>query len=180
LDAFQYIVTSKLTDKENRILDLLKKSINDIASKLMEKYIEVKEMENKSKSRRYFNFSIPRTEKKKKRKKIDLNVSIKEVIERKEYEYSNKNVEIKYEGKVKLVFIKGAPIGFERMMSNIINNGVDAVEGKKKAEIEIICEEKGKDVEIKIKDNGTGMPKEMIEKLVAGEEIGTTKKGGHE
>jgi hypothetical protein len=45
--------------------------------------------------------------KRKKEKKIDFNLSMKKVIERKKYEYSKKNVEIKYEGKEKLVFIKG-------------------------------------------------------------------------
>jgi signal transduction histidine kinase len=34
-------------------------------------------------------------------------------------------------------------------------------------------------VEVKVKDNGKGMPKEMIEKLIAGEKIGTTKNEGH-
>jgi signal transduction histidine kinase len=103
---------------------------------------------------------------------------MKEVIERKKYEYSKKNVEIKYEGKEKLVFIKGESRDFERMMSNIINNGIESVESKK-AEIEVRYEEKGEEVEIRVKDNGKGMPKEMVEKLMKEEEIGTTKKEGH-
>jgi sensor histidine kinase regulating citrate/malate metabolism len=63
-------------------------------------------------------------------------------------------------------------------MSNIINNGVEAVEGKK-AEIEIRYEEKGEEVELRVKDNEQGMPKGMAEKLIKGEEIVTTKKEGH-
>ncbi|MDR2644905.1 MAG: ATP-binding protein, partial [Endomicrobium sp.] len=61
---------------------------------------------------------------------------------------------------------------------NIINNGIESVENKK-AEIEVRYEEKGEEVEIRVKDNGKGMPKEMVEKLMKGEEIGTTKKEGH-
>ncbi|MDR2818287.1 MAG: ATP-binding protein, partial [Endomicrobium sp.] len=52
------------------------------------------------------------------------------------------------------------------------------VEGKK-ADIEISYEVKGEEVEIRVKDNGKGMPKEMAEKLVKGEKVETTKKGGH-
>ncbi|MDR1104562.1 MAG: ATP-binding protein, partial [Endomicrobium sp.] len=53
----------------------------------------------------------------------------------------------------------------------------EAIEGKKgeiKVEVRV-----GEEVEIRVKDNGKGMPKEMAEKLMKGEEIGTTKKGGN-
>ncbi|MDR2427556.1 MAG: PAS domain-containing protein [Endomicrobium sp.] len=172
LGAFQYLVTNKLTDKENEILDSLKRSINDIADKMMEKYKEIKDIGDTK------AISAAKKREEKEEEKIDLNLSMKEVIERKKYEYSKKNVEIKYEGKEKLVFIKGESRDFERMMSNIINNGVESVEGKK-ADIEISYEVKGEEVEIRVKDNGKGMPKEMAEKLMKGEEIGTTKKEGH-
>ncbi|MDR2818301.1 MAG: hypothetical protein LBB37_02535, partial [Endomicrobium sp.] len=52
------------------------------------------------------------------------------------------------------------------------------VEGKK-ADIEISYEVKGEEVEIRVKDNGKGMPKEMAEKLMKGEKVGTSKKSGH-
>jgi sensor histidine kinase regulating citrate/malate metabolism len=55
---------------------------------------------------------------------------------------------------------------------------IEAVEGKK-VEIAVSCEVKGKQIEIRIKDNGKGMPKEMVDKIMKGEEIGTTKKEGH-
>jgi hypothetical protein len=86
------------------------RSINDLASKMMEKYKEIKEGESGNKG----YVSRARTEKKE--ETIDVNLSMKEVIERKKYEYSNKNVEIKYEWKEKLVFIKGERREFERMM----------------------------------------------------------------
>ncbi|MDR1434593.1 PAS domain-containing protein [Candidatus Endomicrobiellum devescovinae] len=172
LGAFQYLVSKKLTEKENEILDSLKRSIKDIAGKMMEKYKEIKDIGDTK------AISTAKKREEKEEEKIDLNLSMKEVIERKKYEYSKKNVEIKYEGKEKLVFIKGESRDFERMMSNIINNGVESVEGKK-ADIEISYEVKREEVEIRVKDNGKGMPKEMAEKLMKGEEIGTTKKEGH-
>jgi sensor histidine kinase regulating citrate/malate metabolism len=52
-------------------------------------------------------------------------------------------------------------------MSNIINNGVESVEGKK-ADIEISYEVKGEEVEIRVKDNRKGMRREVAEKLMKG------------
>ncbi|MDR1433916.1 ATP-binding protein, partial [Candidatus Endomicrobiellum devescovinae] len=49
----------------------------------------------------------------------------------------------------------------------------------KKADIEISYEVKGEEVEIRVKDNGKGMPKEMAEKLMKWEKVGTSKKSGH-
>jgi PAS domain S-box-containing protein len=172
LEAFQYLVKSKLTDDERKILDSLKRSMNNIISKLMEKYKEIKDGESKG------NICVSITKAEKKEEIIDVNLSMKEVLETKAYEYNNKNVEMNYEQKEKGVLIKGDSTDFERLISNIINNGIEAVEGKK-AEIEISCEVKGKDVQIKVKDNGKGMPKEMADKMMIGEEIGTTKEDGH-
>jgi sensor histidine kinase regulating citrate/malate metabolism len=65
------------------------------------------------------------------------------------------------------------------MVSNIINNGIEAAAEGKKVEIEVKYKVKGEEVEIRIKDNGKGMPKEMAQKIEKGEEVGTTKKEGH-
>ncbi|MDR1103757.1 MAG: ATP-binding protein, partial [Endomicrobium sp.] len=49
------------------------------------------------------------------------------------------------------------------MLLNLLNNAVEAIEGKKgeiKVEVRV-----GEEVEIRVKDNGKGMPKEMAEKL---------------
>jgi light-regulated signal transduction histidine kinase (bacteriophytochrome) len=52
------------------------------------------------------------------------------------------------------------------MMSNLINNGVDAVEEKGgKGIVEVAYEVKGEEVEVIVKDNGVGMPKEKVEKI---------------
>jgi hypothetical protein len=48
----------------------------------------------------------------------------------------------------------------------------------KKGIIDVSYAVKGDKVEIKIKDNGKGMPKEIAEKLMKGEKVGTSKKDG--
>ncbi|MDR2437697.1 MAG: hypothetical protein LBD17_06535 [Endomicrobium sp.] len=55
---------------------------------------------------------------------------------------------------------------------------MDATEDKK-GEIDLGYKIKGEEVEIRVKDNGKGIPKEMADKLMKGEEIGTTKKEEH-
>ncbi|MDR3124602.1 MAG: ATP-binding protein [Endomicrobium sp.] len=66
------------------------------------------------------------------------------------------------------------------MMSNLINNGVDAVEEKgEKGIVEVSDEVKGEEVEVIVKDNGVGMPKEKVEKINRGEAVGTSKEMGH-
>jgi signal transduction histidine kinase len=91
-----------------------------------------------------------------------------------------KEIEIKarFNREEKFVFIKGNFVDFSRMVLNLVNNGIESVEGKK-ADIEISYEVKGEEVEIRVKDNGKGMPKEMAEKLMKGEKVGTSKKSGH-
>ncbi|MDR1245051.1 MAG: hybrid sensor histidine kinase/response regulator [Endomicrobium sp.] len=78
----------------------------------------------------------------------------------------------------KFVFIKGNLVDFSRMLLNILNNAVEAIENKK-GQIRVEYIEKGKEVEIRVKDNGKGMRREMAEKLMKGENAGTSKKSGH-
>jgi signal transduction histidine kinase len=60
----------------------------------------------------------------------------------------------------------------------LIKNSVEAI-GSKEGVITIDEEVKGEEVEIRVKDNGKGMPKQMVAKLGKGEKIGTTKEDGH-
>lgn len=70
-------------------------------------------------------------------------------------------------GKVKVV-----PQDFSRVILNIINNGCYAVDQKKKKsqngyspEVKITTKKIGNNIEIRIRDNGTGMPQEVIDKI---------------
>jgi two-component sensor histidine kinase len=107
--------------------------------------------------------------------------SIIDVIESKKYQDQGKNdIDIKFnpDEDNKFVFIRGNFVDFSRMMSNLINNGVDGI-GKKGGRIEVSYKVKGEEVEIVVKDNGNGMPGSMVEKINRGEAVGTTKENGH-
>ncbi|MDR1104395.1 MAG: GHKL domain-containing protein [Endomicrobium sp.] len=109
---------------------------------------------------------------------IEVKWSLERII--KQIKEQKKEIEIKagFNREEKFVFIKGNFVDFSRMVLNLVNNGIESVEGEK-ADIKINYEVKGEEVEIRVKDNGKGMPKEMAEKLMKGEKVGTSKKSGH-
>ena len=65
---------------------------------------------------------------------------------------------------------------FQRVLSNLLNNAIEALPGQ--GRIEIAADLRGKEVEIHIKDNGRGIPAELLPKLT---QKGATfgKAGGH-
>ena len=65
----------------------------------------------------------------------------------------------------------------KQVLINIFKNSVEAKDGsKEKSIIEVVVKDLGKDVSIKIKDNGIGMTKEELDKV--GQMFFTTKKKG--
>jgi hypothetical protein len=82
--------------------------------------------------------------------------------------------------KYKFVFIKGNYTDFCRMMSNLLNNAVEAIvsfQQRGLIDIDFIVQE-GK-VEISVKDNGKGMPKGMVDNILNDIHVGSTKEAGH-
>jgi hypothetical protein len=123
---------------------------------------------------------------------VCVNLGLKDVLA----EQKNKKQEIRntfnYSPKpeYKFVFIKGDYSDFCRMMSNLLNNAVEAIlpkldisvqEGneKKKGIIDVDFSVKDGNVEISVKDNGKGMAKEMVDNIVNDIHVGSTKEAGH-
>jgi anti-sigma regulatory factor (Ser/Thr protein kinase) len=153
----------KLEEQEKKMFELSIRRIKDITSKLIE---------------RYRGKGVVSKEEKKEEGYI-MPSSVKEIIESMRYRYQEREIrfEFKEEEREKFVFIRGEWSEFSRMITNVIKNGVEALEGG--GEIEVREVVKGEEVEIRVKDNGKGMSKEMVEKIERGEEVGTTKKEGH-
>ncbi|MDR2399972.1 MAG: PAS domain-containing protein, partial [Endomicrobium sp.] len=170
LRMVQYISEGKLSEKETRMMNLAIRSIEDMCDKLISKYRRVKDIEEGTKSEEIDKSEL---------KNISPYKSLLEIVKSSEYRYQDKSIKFKTEldEEGKIVLVKGDPSDFGRMMSNIINNGIEAAEGKK-VEIEVTYKVIGEEVEIMVKDNGKGMPKEMAQKIEKGEEVGTTKKEG--
>jgi PAS domain S-box-containing protein len=173
LNMIKYLSAEKLSDREKEMLELSIVSIEEMSNKLIEKYKVLKDEEAGIVRSRSFDRSEAMY--------INPYFGLLEMIKRYEYR-DNKNYSIKYypDEKNKLVFIRGDYSDFCRMMSNVINNAVEATqEIKNGGEIEIAYMVEKGEVKIRVKENGKGMPKEMAEKLMKEEEIGTTKKEGH-
>lgn len=75
-------------------------------------------------------------------------------------------------------FIHGNALNFERMMSNIINNTVEAFD-EKQGIVNVSFTTDENSVKIIIDDNGKGMLPETANKLMRGESVSTTKKTGY-
>ena len=103
-------------------------------------------------------------------------------------ELSSKRNEHKYSG-VELIdninlnanfsFIRIEPIDFTRMMSNLINNAVEALEGRDNKKIEIELSQNTINVILTIHDNGKGMPQELIDSIKNKTHKSYDKKNGH-
>ncbi|HNT97308.1 MAG TPA: sensor histidine kinase [Elusimicrobiales bacterium] len=61
------------------------------------------------------------------------------------------------------LFSRVQPVEFRRMISNLVNNAVEALSGK--GTVKISLTNKGEDIFLTISDNGKGIPPEIIEKL---------------
>ncbi|MDR2251772.1 MAG: GHKL domain-containing protein [Endomicrobium sp.] len=152
-------LNKSLSEEEKRIFEEVARSIENIVDRLLQKYRGTKDRDESDYTQ----------------VKLCLERIINQIREQ------NKEIEIKsmFNSEDKFVFIKGNFVDFSRMLLNLLNNGVEAIE-KKKGEISVGYKVKGEEVEIRGKDNGQGMPKEIAEKLMKGEKVETSKKkSGH-
>lgn len=111
---------------------------------------------------------------------ILIPLALEEAVTHKKYQYKEFPVDLNYsyDPENKFIFIKGDQSNFGRMISNLINNAVEAFEGKHGI-VDVAFRVEGKTVCITIQDNGKGMSQEMIDKIMGNSPVGTTKKGGH-
>jgi PAS domain S-box-containing protein len=172
LKIVQFMSADKLSQNEKKILDLSIKSIETMSKTLMDKYAYIKSKKDGKLPPAIEN----------KDEYISLSLSLESIVEIKKYEYkTHHNIKINYYPDVtdNFVHILGDSSMFSRMMSNIINNAVESLEKKDESTIDVGYIIKQDKVEIYVKDNGTGMPKEMVEKITNSQEVATTKKTGH-
>ncbi|MDR3059881.1 MAG: hybrid sensor histidine kinase/response regulator [Prevotella sp.] len=155
-----------LAEKEHIALRNIATSIENITSDLLNKYKEDQEKESVESA-----FS---------EQYISIYISLLEILNNKRYQYKDMNVTFNFSCDISsnFAFIRGDYSDFCRMTSNIINNSVEALEGRPGI-IEVSFTAKNKEVEISIKDNGKGMPKEIADKIMNNIPVGSTKESGY-
>ncbi|MDR2617027.1 MAG: HAMP domain-containing histidine kinase [Endomicrobium sp.] len=187
LEMVKYMSLDKLSPEERKMFELSLRSIKDIAERLVSKYRSTQKEEWARKNKKDKKDKEDKEEeneptKSKEQDYIGL-YGMRDLVDTKKYQYHNKKeIDITFlpDDNNKFVFIKGDFTNFSRMMSNLINNAVEAIEGRGgEGEVEVLYKVKGEEVEVLVKDNGEGMPSGMVEKINRGMAVGTTKENGN-
>jgi len=109
-----------------------------------------------------------------------ISSTLLQLLTDKKYQYRHRSV--KFEDEITsgshFAFIKIEPSAFKRMISNLINNAVDALEGRS-GKIHVKLDADNEWVIIKIQDNGKGMPEEVIKKIENRMAVTVGKEAGH-
>jgi PAS domain S-box-containing protein len=114
------------------------------------------------------------------RQPILVSAMLLQLLTDKKYQYQDLSIKFDHhfiqEGH--FAFIKIEPSSFKRMISNIVNNAVDAFddnEGKVNVKLDVNNEW----VKVIIEDNGKGMPPELVNKIIGNIAVTAGKKTGH-
>ena len=139
-------------------------SINDIANHLLHQY-EKRE------------FGLEETEE---RQAMLVSMALLEVLTAKKYQYQKLPIKFSCQlnSNAQFAFIKIEPSAFKRMLSNLMNNSVDAL-GSDPGEIELQLIVDNEWVQLIIRDTGRGMSQEVIDTILAKKAITIGKKNGH-
>ncbi|MEJ5350072.1 MAG: HAMP domain-containing sensor histidine kinase [Melioribacteraceae bacterium] len=95
---------------------------------------------------------------------IDINLFIKNILEKQSDNIKSKNIKLKFEDRrVEKKFIKSDMILLELALSNIIGNSIKYV--NENGEIEVIVDDINDKISIEVCDDGIGIPKEDLKKI---------------
>lgn len=114
-------------------------------------------------------------------KPLILSSTLMQAINEKKYQYRDRNIKFVYDfpQEGNFAFIKMQANAFKRMMSNIINNSVDALNTELLGTITVRLEVGNTEINIIIEDNGKGMPPEIVDKIINAIEVTSDKENGH-
>lgn len=114
------------------------------------------------------------------RQSILISATLLQLLADKKYQYHDSSIKFHHDFSQdgNFAFIKIGPSSFKRMISNLINNAVDAVENKE-GKVIVRLETTKEWVRITIEDNGKGMSPELIKKIMSSISFTEGKKGGH-
>lgn len=114
------------------------------------------------------------------RQPILLSATLLQLLTDKKYQHQKLLIKFDYDftQKSHFAFIKIEPTAFKRMISNLINNAVDAFDNKA-GEVILKLDVDREWVNISIQDNGKGMPLEIVDKIMNHIAVTAGKKTGH-
>lgn len=111
------------------------------------------------------------------KEEIDLVMLLEELDQALKPLFYDRRIVINYNIPYEELYMEADYNRLKQVLINILKNAVEAKDAsKEKSIIEVVVKDLGKDVSIKIKDNGIGMTKEELDKV--GQMFFTTKKKG--
>lgn len=139
--------------------------INDIASNLLSKYNKASDQTGTTSQER---------------EPLMISKALQQVLTEKRYEHQKTKITFdhKFGAKSTFAFINMQTSAFKQMISNLINNSVDAIGNKLGFVTVNLCIE-DKSVKIVIEDSGKGMPAEVINKIINEVAVTSGKSNGH-
>ncbi len=110
---------------------------------------------------------------------IVVSLALLQILNEKEHQYKEQPVKFTHDfcSKCVFAFIKAGLTSFKRMISNLINNAVEALEGNE-GEVNLKLNKEGNHIKIVIKDGGKGMPQEIVNKIMNSTPVTAGKKDG--
>jgi PAS domain S-box-containing protein len=111
---------------------------------------------------------------------ILVSATLLESLTAKKYQYQKLPIKFdcSFQSNTHFVFIKTEVSAFKRMLSNLMNNGVDAFDNQP-GKIDLRLEADNEWVNIIIQDTGNGMSPELINKIMNRTSVSEGKKSGH-
>ncbi|HLX52638.1 MAG TPA: HAMP domain-containing sensor histidine kinase, partial [Aquella sp.] len=107
-----------------------------------------------------------------------VSAAMLEVIGEKRYEHSTVNFDTDFKSQADFAFIRVESGQFKRMISNLLNNAVEALEGKPDEKISLRLNTNAQWIIITIRDNGKGISKELVDKIKGDLPVTEGKKHG--
>jgi PAS domain S-box-containing protein len=155
----------EVPEKERIALREAAIGIGDIANNLLAQY-KIKEPESPIYVER--------------RQPILLSALILQLLTEKKYQYKDLPIKFDYAFSQlgQFAFIQVEFSSFKRMLSNLINNAVDAFENKK-GTVTVKLDATADRVNVTVEDNGKGMPQQIIDKIMQNIEVTEGKSHGH-
>ena len=108
-----------------------------------------------------------------------LSTTLDRMLSEKRTQYSNQKIEFELAipNALMTLFVNVQPIEFKRVLSNLINNSVEAFK-KQEGRVTLTLRQENNLVKIDVADNGRGIPPKLLRKIFEqGQSFG--KKGGH-
>jgi FkbM family methyltransferase len=113
-------------------------------------------------------------------KPLLLSLALSQILTEKKYQHQASLVEFDFvvTSECSFVCINVKQTAFKRMLSNLLNNAAEALEGKA-GKVTLRLKVEKNEVVISIQDTGKGISPEIITKIMSNIEVATTKEEGH-